>query len=127
MNKVVRLFILFVLSACKGDVVNEMGNHGDVEISIWNSTEYNFTDLYVNTNGGENDYGNLSKGNKSGYKKFVSAYRYAFISFKIDKDAIAIQPTDYVGEEQIQKGKYTYKIVSVDLKGRYATMEFIKE
>ena len=75
----------------------------------------------------QNDFGNLESNGKSEYKRFDSAYRYAFVSFKINGKAYLIQPTDYVGEVQLEKGKYTYKISVTGLNSDYALLEFIED
>jgi hypothetical protein len=121
-----KLLFALILFSCTKDVVEPEGK-GDVEIRIWNDSKYEFDEVFVDTKGGENDYGNLIPGNHSAYKKFISAYRYAFVSFKIDGKAYSIQPIDYVGEEQLLAGKYTYKISISDPKSQFALLEFIED
>lgn len=82
-------------------------------------------EVYVNTSGGEHIYGSVPKGTMTGYRRFQSAFRYAFISFKIDGESFAIQPIDYVGEIPLEEGSYTYKLTITDLNAPRATLEFI--
>lgn len=126
MRKLSHFLFFLILFSCKTDKVDPTPE-GDVEIRIWNGSNFEFDQVFVDTNGGQNDYGKLVPGNRSGYKKFKSAYRFAFISFKIDGKAYSIQPMDYVGEDLLPKGKYTYKISVANPTSQYALLEFIED
>ncbi|WP_304236204.1 hypothetical protein [Jiulongibacter sediminis] len=123
---ILTLLVLFAFG-CKGDDVDPDFGTGDVRIRIWNDTEYVMNDIFVDTGGGENDYGELSSFDKSVYMRYNSAYRYAFVSFKIKGKAYTIQPIDYVGEEPLAKGKYTYRLSVDNLNSTYAILEFIED
>lgn len=118
--------MLILLLACKGDndVVPIPGT-GDILIRVWNNTGHELKEVYVNTSGGENSYEELNHNMKSSYRRFKTAYRYAFISFQINEKSYAIQPIDYVGEEPLEKGSYTYKIGLNSLGSTSASLEFI--
>ncbi len=120
------VFLIISLS-CKEDTVDPNFGTGDIKIRIWNDTAYHMKDIFVNTGGGENDYGELKARSRSSYFQFVNAYRYAFVSFKIDGKAYTIQPVDYVGEEPLEKGKYTYRLSVDNLNSTYAILEFIED
>lgn len=118
-------FLLLTFS-CKSDkFIPAYTGSGDIEIRLWNNTSYIMTDIFVNTSGGENTYESLDNKEKSTYRRFEKAYRYAFISFKIKDKPYAIQPVDYVGEQLLEKGKYTYKVTVTDLDAGTANLEFI--
>lgn len=122
------LVSVLVLLSCKSDKeIPPYTGSGDIEIRLWNNTSFEMKEIYVNTAGGENIYENLDNSEKSSYRRFQSAYRYAFITFKIKDKPYAIQPIDYVGEEQLKKGKYTYKITVSSLDSNFATLEFIED
>ncbi len=118
------LFVLVVALGCKKDDPLPDGA-GNIQIRIWNASSYIFEDVFVNTNGGLNDFGNLSSGGVSEYKNFVFAYRIAYVSFKIDGQAYLIQPIDYTGEDKLEDGKYTYKIDVTNLNSDWALLDFI--
>lgn len=121
------LYLIIVLSACKKDQVDTYQNSGNINIRIQNSTVYQMKELIVDTSGGINDFGTLNANMYSGYKRFDKAYRYAFVSFKINGTTYFIQPVDYVGEEPLANGSYTYKIMLDKLEDSYARLEFIVE
>lgn len=83
-----------------------------IRIRIKNSSAFNYENVYVNTSGGENNYGNLQSGQISEYKEFGSAYRYAYIRLEVNGQTAVIQPFDYVGETLLENGKYTYEVAA---------------
>ena len=82
----------------------------EVEIRVRNTSPYTYTNVTVNTSGGENTYGDIPPGAASDYKVFDFAYSYAHISLQIDTVDYLLQPIDYVGEHKLQSGKYTYEV-----------------
>ena len=79
-------------------------------IRVKNISSNDFSDVIVNTSGGQNNYGNIISNEVTGYKSFDFAYSYAFVELKINNDTYTVQPIDYVGETPIKPGKYTYQI-----------------
>ncbi len=95
---------------------------GAVQIRIKNASQYNYSNILVNTNGGENNYGNISASKTTKYGGFDFAYRYAFVELKINGQIFTIQPIDYVGETKLTPGKYTYEIGANDSAQRYGKL-----
>ncbi len=118
---------LILILSCKSDKIEPNYGNGDVKIRVWNGTGVELNELYVNTGGGENEFGSLAIDQKSVYKGFKFAYRYAFVTFKIDGMAYAVQPIDYFGETKLSKGFYTYKISKVDRSNGSVELAFIEE
>ena len=56
------------------------------------------------------NYGNVSPGKATAYRKVGKAYRYAFIETTVDGKKKRIQPIDYLGERLLVAGKYTYAL-----------------
>ena len=83
-----------------------------IRIRIKNASTFNYENVYVNTSGGEYDYGNLQAGETSVYREFELAYQYAYIRLEVNGDTVAIQPIDYVGETPLKNGKYTYEVTT---------------
>jgi len=81
-----------------------------VLIKIRNNSPYVFQNVKVSTGGGIGDYGIVRPHRESGYEAFDFAYRYAFVSVTIAGKDFTIQPIDYVGEEKLEEGRYTYII-----------------
>ncbi len=79
-------------------------------IRVKNISQFEFNNVLVNTNGGEQNFGNIDVNQNSDYKSFDFAYRYAFIEVVIDGNTFTIQPIDYVGETKLVNGRYTYEV-----------------
>ncbi len=102
------LLFLFLLISCGGD-------DGDVtlesvEIRVTNISSYQYDNVFVNTSGGEANFGTIKAGESSNYQSFEKAYRYAFVELEIDGKVFTIQPIDYVGETLLDIGRYSYRI-----------------
>jgi len=100
------LILIFIISCSQSDNTIEK----DLLIRVKNTSQFEFNNVLVNTNGGEQNFGNINKNENSEYKSFDFAYRYAFIELTIDGSTFTIQPIDYVGETKIDNGKYTYEV-----------------
>jgi hypothetical protein len=97
------------LFSCKKEDATSPSS-GNIFIRVRNASQYQFDDIFVNTSGGENKYGTVAAGQKSDYKAFTKAYKYAYIKLNAQGQALGIQPIDYVGETPLQPGRYTYAL-----------------
>ena len=93
-----------------------------LQIRVKNSSSFQYSDIKINTGGGENNYGNVLTTQFSDYKSFRSAYRYAYIELKIQGETFILQPTDYVGETPLSLGKYTYDITASEIGETYGRL-----
>lgn len=108
MNKrnMILAMALFLLLGCQKE--KENSNEG-VLIRIENSSKYTYQDIKVAI-AEEKLYETLAPGASSAYQSFSKAYRYAYIELKINNKRYGLQPVDYVGEEELKDGKYTYQL-----------------
>ncbi len=123
MKKIYSIIIiasLFFQFSCSGD--DDVADSGDVQIRIKNVSQFDYTNIIVNTSGGENHYGGLSSQQTSDYGAFEFAYRYAFVELQIDAETFTIQPIDYVGETKLNPGAYTYEIGANDTTEQYGRL-----
>ena len=103
--------IIILISSCTNDpkdLISEDSKGNEVAIRIENKSPFKFKNVLVNTTCEDQNFGTIKAGEFSSYKLFKAAYRYAFIELKIDEDTLTIQPFDYVGENFLKSGKYTY-------------------
>ncbi|MEP0985737.1 hypothetical protein [Ekhidna sp.] len=114
------LFILVLLAGCSNEV--EPDETGDLLIRIQNGSAVIYSDIVVNADGVEKHFGSLNAFQYSSYKSFEYAYRYAFVELKINGQTFTIQPFDYVGEEVIEEGKFTYIINTTNNNDRYSKL-----
>lgn len=85
-----------------------------VEIRISNASGADLQNIIVNTGSGNVSYGDLKSGQLSAYKAFETAYSYAFIQVNMADETYTFQPIDYVGEEPLPDGQYTYELTIID-------------
>jgi hypothetical protein len=107
---IVSVVLLMALSwtGCKKDP------DGPTDIRIRNYTSSVFKNVYVNTSGGEYDYGEILPGAETDYHRFDIAYRQAHITLEIDDVQYELIPVDYTYEIPLGQGKYTYELAIAD-------------
>ena len=88
-------------------------------LRIKNTSQFDYTDVVVNTSGGEHNYGTISSNQSSDYN--------AFVELKIDGSTYTIQPIDYVGETPLDNGKYTYEINATNSGDQYSRLTLTLE
>jgi hypothetical protein len=96
------------LFSCKKEDVDAGSSSGDIFIRVSNASPYQFNNIEVKAPGGEHTYGAVAAGQKSAYKQFTKAYRYAYIKLAAQGQDLVLQPFDYVGETPLPPGQYTY-------------------
>lgn len=57
---------------------------------------------------GETDYGDVPDGGMSTYHLTTRAHRYAPVIANAGDRELSFQPMDYVGEQELGEGRYTY-------------------
>ena len=73
--------------------------------------------MQVNTSGGERLYPPLLPGQRSDYQTFQHAYRYAYIRTVVEGEVLVLQPIDYLGEQRLEPGQYTYALDVLTIAG----------
>ncbi|WP_297796089.1 hypothetical protein [uncultured Eudoraea sp.] len=79
-----------------------------INIRINNSSSINFDEVQVASN--EELYTNIAPGDYSDYLVYETAYTYAFIEIKSGEEVFVLQPIDFVGEDELPIGFYTYSL-----------------
>lgn len=80
-------------------------------VRIRNDTSYPFQQVVINGQA----YGNIDPGKETGYRELRNAYRYAQVRLVAAGHVLRLQPEDYVGEQPLGKGRFTYALTIVDL------------
>jgi hypothetical protein len=57
------------------------------------------------------DYGDVAAGGVTGYRDMKSAYGYPKIQLLMNRQRVRLQPDDYVGEQPLGPGHFTYVLV----------------
>lgn len=85
-----------------------------IEIRVRNESGLHFEWVRVRfPETGEIDYGAVANGAVSAYHATTRAYRYASVLTKTGDGELSFQPMDYVGEQELAAGRYTY-VLRVD-------------
>ena len=114
------LFVFFLLG-CEKEKEDTLET-GGILIRIENTSKFTYKDIKVKLDE-EREYGNLSSGEKSAYQSFSRAYRYAYVELNINGKRYIIQPIDFVGEEELKEGKYTYQITADESSNEYGRLD----
>ncbi len=112
------LISILIMSCSQSDDTIEKG----LLIRVKNISQFEFNNVLVNTNGGEQNFGSIDVNQYSDYKSFNFAYRYAFIELTIDGSTFTIQPIDYFGETTLANGKYTYEVSANESMNQYSRL-----
>ncbi len=96
-------------------------------IRIHNASEYDFLRVEVNTYDEPINYGTIKSDEKSRYKTFEVAYRYAYVRLFVDENEFIIQPIDFVGETPLGSGKFTYVLEVIDFENRILSIKTSKK
>jgi hypothetical protein len=82
-----------------------------VEIRIKNGSNVDFDRVLVHfPDQREVDYGPVPKGGVTAFQATSRAYRYAGFSVKAGGQELSLQPIDYMGEQELSAGRYTYSL-----------------
>ena len=111
------LFMILLNPACKGEPGYEevpMSSESaaaahPVQIRIKNAGNMDFDRVrVVFPDRIEVDYGPIAKGSFSGFQGTSRAYRYAQIHVQAGDQEFTLAPMDFVGEQELAPGRYTY-------------------
>jgi hypothetical protein len=83
---------------------------GPVEVRVHNASAGIMEDVIIHFPEESAEYGTLAPGEASGYRTVELAYRIASVALTIDGEARGLQVIDYVGEEPLAGGRYTYRL-----------------
>lgn len=117
------MLMTIALAGCKKNSLKSCSEHSisfcsenpaKTNLRIKNNSQYNFCNVYVNTPSGAVNCGILKKGQSSCYRTFDEVYRYAHIKLSMGDKVFELLPFDYVGEEPLGAGNFTYDLDITD-------------
>jgi len=104
------LLLLITLSCKKTKIEPE----GPTDVRIYNNTDSVFTNVLVNTSGGEHNFGTISPHVSSDYYRFDKAYQKIDISLTIRTTTYSAVKQDYSYQTYMGLVKCTYKVFISD-------------
>lgn len=102
--------LLFSCSLVIGCSSNLTDDSDAVFLRIGNASSSDFSSVFVRFPGVEASFDAVSSGQVSEYQRVESAYRYGYVEIEVSGQSYHLQPIDYVGEEPLESGRYTYKL-----------------
>ena len=113
--------LLFALLLAGCDSAGSDDDPDAVLLRLQNESSIDFSSALIRFPEAESNFGAVAAGEASDYREFDSAYSYGYIEVEADGNTYRIQPIDYVGEEPLENGRYTYEL---DIAGDELEMEF---
>jgi hypothetical protein len=81
-----------------------------VRLRVRNATGHDLEAIRVRAPFMSERYGSLSAGKTSRYHRVSRVYDYAYVEARLGGTLINQQPRDFVGEEPLEPGSYTYEL-----------------
>lgn len=100
--------MLFVTALIIGACTDRDDNINAVNIRVKNVTNFNFNRVQVGAE--DKIHENVAAGKYSDYLEYETAYQYAYIKIEEDSTSYELQPIDFVGEDSLNIGFYTYEL-----------------
>lgn len=101
--------MLLLMAAACGD--STIAEPDEVQIRLENTSSFTMANISVSFPDERVEYGDLVPGETGRYRTLSRAYRYAPLEAVIDGKTALGQPIDYVGEEFLANGRYTYRVI----------------
>jgi hypothetical protein len=107
--------------------------YSDTSVRVENATDVVFDSVTVGgfDHRGDNyqDYGRLDPHTSSTYRRFDRAYSYGHIRVQTGGRPLDLRPVDYVGEDPLAGGRYTYRLtIATAFNGRpQLNLEFVTD
>ncbi len=126
-ESVICFMVVTIFFSCQHNQVMDDVVEGATNIRVHNASFYDFENVEINPFNEPTNFGDVRRGEKTGYQPFEIAYRYAYVRLFIDDKEFIIQPIDYVGETPLGPGKFTYVLKVVDFKNRILDISAVKD
>lgn len=100
-----------VLAGCgDGGSVRTWVQNESVAIRVQNSSAVQYDSVLVDFPEQREFYGTIQSGESSEYRVVGMAYSYAYVELQFSGMRGVLQPVDFVGEETLEPGRYTYRL-----------------
>ena len=115
------LFVALITGGC--GVVNSVESGGAVQLRVTNASETDFESVFVSFPQADAEFGAVAAGEVTAYRELPGAYRYGYVEVVAEGDTLRLVPIDYVGEEPLARGQYTFVL---DVEGQDLDLELVR-
>ncbi len=105
---------------------NPFSTDDGTHVRLRNSTSFELTNVTFKPGTTELKFQRIRPGEATNYVPVSNVYRYGYLDVLVDGERRVLQPVDYVGENFIGEGRYTY-IISVDPSTLNPGVELVKD
>ena len=98
--------LLSMLAACS----NPFGSGDGTRIRLRNSSSFELTDVTFAPGTPRFEFDRIGPGEVTDYRSANGAYSYGYLDVLVGGERRTLQPIDYVGEEPLDDGEYTFVI-----------------
>jgi hypothetical protein len=129
-------FVSLAFTSCKKDSLKDCEEHIvapssedplKTNLRIKNNSKYNICNFEIDPQFGKVNCGNIKKDETTCYRSFDTVFNYAYLHFFIGDKEFTVQPFDYVGEEPLGIGNFTYLIDIPDLETKQVSITVQKD
>lgn len=120
MRTLLILLVVFLASCSTSSV----GETGPVHLRVENASNVDLSYVKIAFTGDEVNMGTVESGQFSTYHLFDIAYHYGFVEVETGGEIYRIVPIDYVGEQPLNSGHYTYRL---DIENGNLLFEFLED
>jgi hypothetical protein len=110
-----RRFGLAAVLSILGLSCDALGLGGSVQVRMENASNVTLSRATLFASEGPQAFQNLSPGEATPYVEVSKAYRIATTEVIVGADTLRLQVIDFVGEEPLGPGRYTYVLVVSEL------------
>ena len=108
------LFILLTAILTTIGCTDRDDNISAVNLRVKNKNSFSYDRVQVGAD--DKIHENVASGSYSDYLEYEKAYRYAYIKIDTMGNSHVLQPIDFVGEDSLGPGFYTYEL-EIDAEG----------
>ena len=105
---------------------NPFGSDGPTRIRLRNSSPFELTAVTFSPGSERVEFARIGPGATTDYTAVKNAYSYGYFDALVAGTRRTLQPIDYVGENYIGEGKFTYQI-TIDAQTKNPSMQLIKD
>ena len=112
------LLVLLLAAGC------DSADSDVAQVRVANASAVDFDAVAVAFTGPTRALGPVGAGEASGYEPFETAYRYGYVRVETEAGEFVLQPIDYVGEEPLAPGRYTFRL---GIEGDALTLDLVED